>query len=130
MDPDAPPALATGDVVCFENTLATSSFHDPRFKRGPPTTVATRTKPSPPNVTLTASPTMLPPSRAQIYYRTLPTTLTDARLRPDLRLRCSDVTAWRLLVLKSGIHVEGKRTECKWVRGRMSKGWALKSHFS
>ncbi|KAI6154325.1 hypothetical protein EDD17DRAFT_1632230 [Pisolithus thermaeus] len=55
--------------------------------------------PSPPNVTLTASPTMLPPSRAQIYYRTLPTTLTDARLRPDLRLRCSDVTAWRLRVL-------------------------------
>ncbi|KAI6114161.1 hypothetical protein F5141DRAFT_1104708 [Pisolithus sp. B1] len=130
MDPDAPPALTTGDVVCFENTLATSSFHDPRFKRGPPTTVATRTKPSPPNVTLTASPTMLPPSSAQIYYRTLPTTLTDARLRPDLRLRCSDVTAWRLRVLvgglktlqKSGVRVEGKRAECNWGRGRMSVG--------
>ncbi|KAI6108278.1 hypothetical protein F5141DRAFT_1122029, partial [Pisolithus sp. B1] len=127
MDPDAPPALARGDVVCFENALATSSFHDSRFKRGPPTTTATTTEPSPPNVTLTASPTMLPPSRAQIYYRTLPTTPTDARLRLDLRSRCSDVTVWRLRTLqKSGVRVGGKRTECKWGRGRMSMGWALK----
>ncbi|KAI6104213.1 hypothetical protein F5141DRAFT_1127955 [Pisolithus sp. B1] len=100
MDPDAPPALARGGVVCFENTLATSSFHDSRFKP------ATTTKPCPPNVTLTASPTTLPPSRAQIYYRTLPTTRTDAQLRRDPRLGCSDVA----MSQKSGVRVEGKRT--------------------
>ncbi|KAI6139878.1 hypothetical protein EDD17DRAFT_1670790, partial [Pisolithus thermaeus] len=64
------------------------------------TTAATTTKPSPPNITLTASPTTLPPSRAQIYYRTLPTTRTDAQLRQDLRLGCSDVAVWRLRVLE------------------------------
>ncbi|KIK19589.1 hypothetical protein PISMIDRAFT_13537 [Pisolithus microcarpus 441] len=82
--------------------LATSSSHDnSRFKLGPSTTVATTTtKPSSPStVTLTASPSMHPPSRAQICYRTLPTTRTDARLRPDLRLGCSDVAVRRVGVL-------------------------------
>ncbi|KAI6124739.1 hypothetical protein EDD16DRAFT_1475007 [Pisolithus croceorrhizus] len=99
MDSDSPPALTRGDVVYFENVLAASSSHDSRFKFGPSTTVATTTKPSPPNVTLTASPSMHPPSRAQICYRTLPTIRTDARLRPDLRLGCSDVAVRRVGIL-------------------------------
>ncbi|KAI6096551.1 hypothetical protein EV401DRAFT_2043270 [Pisolithus croceorrhizus] len=41
----------------------------------------------------------LNPSSTGIYYRTLPTTRTDARLRPDLRLGCIDVTVRRLRVL-------------------------------
>ncbi|KAI6115411.1 hypothetical protein EV401DRAFT_1865173 [Pisolithus croceorrhizus] len=79
MDPNSPPALTRGDIVYFE--------------------IATTTKPSPPSVTLTASPSMHPPSRAQICYRTLPTTRTDARLRPDLRLGCSDVAVRRVGIL-------------------------------
>ncbi|KAI6043369.1 hypothetical protein EDC04DRAFT_2652780, partial [Pisolithus marmoratus] len=95
MDPDSPPALARGDVVYFESILATFS-HDSRYKPGP---VATTSKPSPPNVTFTASPSMRPPSRAQICYRTLSTARTDARLRPDLRLGCSDAAVRHVGVL-------------------------------
>ncbi|KIK11151.1 hypothetical protein PISMIDRAFT_123204, partial [Pisolithus microcarpus 441] len=83
MDSDSPPAITRGDVVYFEIT----------------TTIATTKPSSPSNLTLTASPSMHPPSRAQICYRTLPTTRTDARLRPDLRLGCSDVAVRRVGVL-------------------------------
>lgn len=49
-----------------------------------------------PTLTLTASPAMRPPSRAQLCYRTLPSTRTDARLRPDLRLGQSDAAVRRV----------------------------------
>ncbi|KIO04234.1 hypothetical protein M404DRAFT_1000744 [Pisolithus tinctorius Marx 270] len=98
MDPDSPPALARGDVVHFENILATFS-HDPRPRPGTTTTTTTTSKPSSPNVTFTASPSMRPASRAQICYRTLPTARTDARLRPDLRLGGSDAAVRRVGVL-------------------------------
>ncbi|KAI6103640.1 hypothetical protein F5141DRAFT_1007844, partial [Pisolithus sp. B1] len=100
IDPEAPPALARGDVVCFESKyLATSSPHDSRFKPGPSTTVATTTKPPPPDVTLTGSPSLRPPSRTQTCYRTLPTIRTDARLRLDRALGCGDVAVRRIRVL-------------------------------
>lgn len=39
---------------------------------------------------------MRPPPRAQLCYRTLPSTRTDARLRPDLRLGQSDAAVRRV----------------------------------
>ncbi|KAI5985647.1 hypothetical protein EDD15DRAFT_2582430 [Pisolithus albus] len=83
MDSDSPPAITRGDVVYFE-----SEHHHHHLNHYP-------LPPSP----LPPPHRCIPPSRSQICYRTLPTTRTDARLRPDLRLGCSDVAVRRVGVL-------------------------------
>ena len=48
-----------------------------------------------PTLTLIPSPAMCPPPHAQLCYRTLPSTRTDAWLRPDLCPGKSDAAARR-----------------------------------
>ncbi|KAL4064191.1 hypothetical protein V8B97DRAFT_1876103 [Scleroderma yunnanense] len=90
-DPDPPLAMKRGDVVYFENISATISPPDVYSRPGQGTTPILT-----PTLALTASPAMRPPPRAQLCYRTLPSTHTDALLRPDLRLGKSDAAIRRV----------------------------------
>ncbi|KAI9445951.1 hypothetical protein H4582DRAFT_517837 [Lactarius indigo] len=73
--------MRRGDVVYFENVLATTTARDDGVA---------------PTLALTASPNLR--SRAEICYRTMPRTSVpaDLRLRPDLRLGTSDAAVRRV----------------------------------
>ncbi|KAH9170409.1 hypothetical protein EDB89DRAFT_1302716 [Lactarius sanguifluus] len=73
--------MRRGDVVYFENIMATTTARDDSVA---------------PTLALTASPNLR--SRAEICYRTMPRTSVpaDLRLRPDLRLGTSDAAVRRV----------------------------------
>ncbi|PCH35987.1 hypothetical protein WOLCODRAFT_156707 [Wolfiporia cocos MD-104 SS10] len=87
-DPGASaPALKRGDVVLLEDVLATWTV-DPGRCDGPTGGFA---------VAMTASGALR--SRAEICYRTMPYTHQDNRLRPDLRLGCSDAAVRKVVAV-------------------------------
>ncbi|EED79929.1 predicted protein [Postia placenta Mad-698-R] len=86
-DPDVPTSIKRGDVVLFENVLASwapGSGVEPEREGAVP-------------VSLSASPNLH--STLQICYRTMPCMPEDSRLRPDLRLGSSDAAVRRVTAL-------------------------------